>query len=104
MFQAGFACEEERWSQKGRMTAAIEAYRDEIAGAISKLCSLSCNDEAKLKHARDTLKRISLRQHQGYNLYDDVKEAVLRRFSEVFLLSLPCFFSKKKLYSTAVSQ
>mmetsp|Transcript_2581 Transcript_2581/g.6303 ORF Transcript_2581/g.6303 Transcript_2581/m.6303 type:complete len:771 (+) Transcript_2581:78-2390(+) len=64
------------------MGDAVEAYRDEVAGSLAKLCSLSSNDDAKLKKARDTLTRISTKQIDGYILYNDVKDAVTRRLRD----------------------
>jgi hypothetical protein len=53
--------------------------RDDIDGAIQKLCSISCQNEGALKTARDTLKRISTRVKDGISDYEPLVERVVQR-------------------------
>ena len=39
--------------------------RDEIDGAIQKLCSITCQNERAIRVARDTFKRIAYRVRDG---------------------------------------
>ena len=39
--------------------------REEIDGAIQKLCSITCQNERAIKVARDTFKRIAYRVRDG---------------------------------------
>lgn len=55
--------------------------RDEIDGAIQKLCSISCENERQITVARDTLKRISTRAREGveYADYEPLVERIVTR-------------------------
>jgi hypothetical protein len=46
------------------MADGIESYQDEISGALQILCSISCQDDAKQKTAKETLKRMSIRKFE----------------------------------------
>ena len=59
--------------------------RDEIGGAIQKLCSISCQNERAIKVARDTLRRIATRARDGEpNAYYEplVERVIMRLMSE----------------------
>ena len=55
--------------------------RDEIDGAIQKLCSMSCQNERQIKVARDTFKRISSRVRDGVEQadYEPLVERIVTR-------------------------
>ena len=55
--------------------------RDEIDGAIQKLCSISNDNERALKVARDTIRRIATRVKDGVSDYEPLVERLITRLT-----------------------